>query len=135
MKKQIIILRLISGLLFVTAIMPFAGYWGKANPEIITYISIYSLFPFIVAVGLLRRYDWARWLAIALLTIGLARSIVGAYDNIQLMADRYDVTARVLLAGAPLWIFIAASMLWAVIAASIWWLAKSSTKELFSSKW
>lgn len=135
MKKQILILRLISALFLIFAITRLATFfWVKLNWSIMLHVLFFSFLSLSVAVGLLKRYQWARWLATALLTIGLARSIVGAREDILLLAARYDVTTSALFAGAPLWFFILASMLWAVIASSVWWLAKSSTNELFNSK-
>jgi hypothetical protein len=128
MKKQIIILRLISAIFVVFAIMRLSTFfWAKLNLTQILHLLILSMFSITVAVGLLKRYQWARWFAMASMTIGLANSIVGAYNDIQLIAARSPglITSVLWLAGVPLW---------AVIGSSIWWLAKSSTKSFFNDK-
>jgi hypothetical protein len=128
MKKQMIILKLISALFVVFALMTLSTFfWAKLNLRIILHVLVFSMLSLSVAVGLLKRYQWARWLAIASLIIGLTNSMVGGYKDIQLMAAHYpDVPTFVFwLVGAPLW---------AVIGSSIWWLSKSSTRVLFNSK-
>lgn len=128
MKKQIIILRLISALFIVFAIMRLSTvFWAKLNLMIILYALGTATISLVVAVGLLKRWQWSRWLAMALLIFGLANSIVGAHKDIQLLAARYPdaLTDIMWVAGVPLW---------AVIALAIWWLSKSSTKQLFNSK-
>lgn len=128
MRKQIIILRLISALFVAFAIMTLSTFfWAKLNLWIILHTLIFSLLSLSVAVGLLKRFQWARWLAMALMTIGTANSIIGVHDDIQLLASRYpDATTGIFwLAGVPLW---------TVSALLIWWLAKSSTKSFFNDK-
>ena len=117
-----------SALFIVFALMTLSTFfWAKLNVRIILHVLFFSLLSLSVAVGLLKRYQWARWLAMASMTIGLANSMVGGYKDIQLMATHYpDVPIFVFwLVGAPLW---------TVIALAIWWLSKSSTKLLFNSK-
>ena len=128
MKKQIIILRLISALFVVSGIATLSTFlWAKLNLMLILYLLGNSILSLAVAVGLIKRYQWARWLAMVLMTIGLAKSVVGAFKDIQLIAARSpDLITSVL--------WIAAVPVWAVIASLIWWLAKSSTKLLFNSK-
>ncbi len=96
----------------------------------ILHVLLISIVSLAVAAGLLKRWQWARWLAMALMTIGLASSMVGAYETYEIIqlaaAHNPDVPIFMFwLIGAPMW---------AAIVSSIWWLAKSSTKSFFNDK-